>query len=279
MKKKYLLVSLFCFLLLSAYAQHDIWKVGTALTLPKGFYDVSVFEPTYMGVTPRLEISAQPWLFPVMPNFKIKRNWKKTDIYIATRHGIYYPSLALAIGKQLGIDSTLTNTPKIPQMVCMEHEILFSTWLIKPTNCHKGDALLTLKIGLQTAFNSIENTMTYVYRPEIFPHGGVFADKLMWFVGLDLDGHYGTTMNYCIDFEFSKIVDSENKLYEISHKGMFIMPLRTKKHRLVFGYKVFYDKYVNSSKFSFVPMVDFTWNLRKRTRTVPDGEIGDLYGF
>ena len=75
------------------YADTSIWSSGTAHSLPKGQWEVGLFQPLRYGMTDDQDIALHPLFAIKLPNLVYKKTWvEKNSWTIASRHGFYYPT-------------------------------------------------------------------------------------------------------------------------------------------------------------------------------------------
>ncbi len=277
-----ILALLFIFTAFLGRSQSKLWRLGTALTEPKKELSFGIFTPLSYGLTSRVELQTHPIVFAAAPNIGVKVNWKKDDIYIATRHAIHYPTLGLGIAKSMSLtyppfyndgDTILPFSSEVPNLLVFTNEILFSTWLTKSGPCRpRPDNLLTLKIGLLLASNSQDTTLMPVFDdPIVFQRAATFYHKPVWYVGLDLDGSlFGGTTNFCVDIDF-KSVNWAIEYWAIEHKALLYLPMAERMALLV-GYKFSYGSYPTGNKIFVMPFVDFRWHIKFKTKKTK-GEI------
>ena len=80
-----------------------VWTTGTAMTAQGGRWEFGIFHPLHWGVTEDVELSTHPILTTLMPHLDAKVSWYAQDgLYIATRHGLMYPSLLLNLLSKKG---------------------------------------------------------------------------------------------------------------------------------------------------------------------------------
>ncbi len=234
----------------------EIWTVGTAKTIPKGFLEVSVFRPARYGLTKTLEVSAQPIAFFVIPNAQIKKNWYDKKFSIATVHGINYPTFLLKIASNHREDIVPHNTT-VPQLFVFKNEVIGSIMLKEKTSCEAANNFLSVKIGTQFALKFGKSTLPDIEKPVLYPRTSVYQDTLLWYVGVDLDAHLNEFINYSVDADFLSVGLTIGD-WAIEHKGILMMKL-TNSLMVLAGYKLSYGTMPNGSKFGIYPMADISW--------------------
>jgi hypothetical protein len=247
---------------LISFSQMEIWTVGTAKTIPQGHLEISILRPARYGITKKLEVSAQPLIFPVFPNAQIKKNWYDGKFAIASVHGINYPSLFLKLKRSNKPNALIPRDSIVPQLFVIKNEIIGSIMLKEPTSCEASNYFLSIKIGAQFALKFGKSTLPDMEKPVIYPRTSVYHDTLLWYVGADLDAHLNERINYSVDLDFLsvglKIGD-----WAIEHKGILMIKL-TNSLMVMAGYKLSYGTMPTKNRFGIYPMADISWTHQFR---------------
>ncbi len=271
-KKIFVLFLTIHFWSFSALAQLELWTVGTALTVPKGRLDVSVFRPAQYGISNTLEISAQPWIFVIFPNAQLKKTWYKKDFAVATVHGINYPSWSLNMLRKRDKPGYIPIDSVVPQMLAFKNEVIVSKFLKKKTTCEAANYLLSLKLGVQFAWQFKEGDIPPMEKPVIYPLTSIYQEKLLWYVGADIDGHLNSWINFSADIDFLSVKFSMEDI-AIEHKGMIILPL-TNSLSLLGGYKIFFGTYPSgNSQFAVYPILDISWKYQFKPKKAKELDL------
>lgn len=256
-KIKLIAVILFSLTSFGLSAQYEIWTVGTARTIPEGHLDVSIFRPTRYGISKTFEVSVHPFLFPVLPNGQVKKTWYKRDFVFASVHGINYPSLFLNIVRKRNNPELIPVDSVVPQLFAFKNELIVSKILKKATTCDAENFLLSLKLGVQFAFQFGESTLPLIEKPILYPRTSIYHKKLLWYVGADIDGHLNSFINFSADIDFLSVgLGIED--FAIEHKAVLMTPL-TQSLMILGGYKLSYGTYPSGSKLGIYPMIDISW--------------------
>lgn len=232
-----------------------LWTTGTALSIPPRQWDIGLFQPLRYGLTPTVSLSAHPLWFFLMPNLRLKKQWKKSDIFIATRHQVIYPSFLLKNIAREGTGGILPANTEVPQILIFSNEILFSTWLKKQTSCTLPDYLLTLKLGVDAAYNSGDTIIPTIDLPLVYHRTATYHKKMLYYAGLDLEIGFHETINYSIDVEF---MTADFGDYAVEHKALIVWN-KSDTFKIMGGYKISYGKYPYGTEFRFFPMIDLLW--------------------
>ncbi len=270
--RKFYILFILIFITLVASAQRPLWRVGTALTLPQGWFDKGVFQPLRYGLLKKTELSTYPLLNIYAPNIAVKQRWYTTENqwFFSTKHGIYHPTRALR--KLSGNENyhVLPDTAKVPFLLPSYHEVLASKFLKSKTSCTLPDLLLTLKLGVKFSIGSAEEVdMPPIEDPFVYHPTQPYYGKFMWYTGADLEGNFTEFINYSVDINFENInwFDSWN----VSHKGLLVIPW-TDRWTLAAGYTMQYGDFPGEKKFTVLPMLDVSYKFTfRRKRSMQHG--------
>lgn len=242
-------------------AQQEFWTVGTGKTIPKGHLEVSVFRPARYGITRTLEVSAQPFGFLLLfPNGQVKKNWYDREISIATVHGLNYPTMFLKRVAKKDRPEYIHRRARIPQLLVFKNEVIASKLLKEGGACDPPNYLLSLKLGVQFAAKFKESTLPKIYKPVIFHRTSVYHDKVLWYVGADLDAHLNSFINYCVDVDFLSVgFDIED--WAVEHKGLITVKL-TNSLMATLGYKLSVGTYIGYFGTGIYPLFDISWTYK-----------------
>ena len=254
------LILIFIFSHLQLSAQFELWTVGTGKTIHEGNLEVSIFRPARYGITRTLEVSAHPLAFFVLPHAQVKKNWYDREISVATIHGLNYPTIFLNIVRKRNNENLIPIDSVVPQLFAFKNEVIVSKMLKEATSCEAGNYLLSLKLGFQFALKFGNSTLPYIEKPIIFQRTSIYHDKLLWYVGADLDAHLNSFINYSVDVDFLSIgFDIED--WAIEHKGMIMWKFTNSLMALI-GYKISYGTYHGNPGIGIYPMADISWTYK-----------------
>ena len=249
------------------FAQMEFWTVGTGKTIPESQLEVSLFRPARYGITKTLEVSAQPWAFPVFPNGQIKKNWYDRKISVATVHGLNYPTMFLNIVRKRDMEDYIPVDSVVPQLIVIKNEVIVSKMLQEGgSTCENPENyLLSLKLGFQFALNFGESTLPHIYKSIIYHRSEVYHKKVLWYVGADLDAHLNGFINYCVDVDFLSVGFIDD--WAVEHKGLLMTKI-TNSLMVALGYKLSYGTYQEGrgTGFGIYPLADISWTYRFKKR-------------
>lgn len=257
------------FLLQVGTAGNNIWSSGTATILPKGRWEMGLFQPLRVGQTERIEWSIHPILSFQIPNISVKithprfNGWK-----FATRHNLIYPTLllrrlrlkgfgisSLAEMDVGGIISNDPNISQIPQMVSSKNEALLTKKIGVKT-------LLTGKGGISFAIkNGKLDSRTTIDLPIVFPRLGVYYNGYAVNLGADLLQQLTKKLQFLSDVDVILLPGADED-FTFEHKGLFIW----NKHsdfRILVGYKLVYGEYPFGIQWHLLPLFDLEWGRSK----------------
>ena len=245
------------------FSQMEILTVGTAKTIPQGHLEINILRPARYGITRSLEVSAQPFFFPVFPNAQVKKNWYDRKFSIASVHGINYPTIFLNIIRKRDNSELIPYDSIVPQLIVFKNEVIGSYMLKEETSCEAANYLLSLKIGFQFALKFKESSLPDIQKPILYPRSSVYHDTLLWYVGVGLDAHLNEFINYAVDVDFLSVgLGIED--WAIENKGIFMMKL-TNSLMVSAGYLLSYGTMPEGAKLGIYPYADLSWTYRFRT--------------
>ena len=223
----------------------SIWSYGTAHSLPKGQWEVGLFQPLRYGMSDDQDIALHPLFAIKLPNLVYKKTWvEKNSWTIATRHGFYYPTPLLQSITGAGKFKIVAPQFEFPTLIGLTNEILVTRSL--------GDGLLTGKAGLLLGLggSDLDPTST-IDVPLVYPRLAVYYNG--W--GLRLGSDYMAP----IKGRWSGFVDGDVFMYPGSASALFFetkaLLIWTKSSRLRFmvGYKITYGEYPFGSHWQILP--------------------------
>ena len=263
MKLKYLLLILIINSSLNLFSQLKLWTVGTAKTITEGRLEINAFRHSRYGLTKSIELSTQPFSFLFLPNIQLKKTWYDKSISVATVHGLNYPTMFLNFTRKRNRNDLIPIDSIVPNLFVIKNEVIVSKMLKKASSCEAENYLLSLKLGVQFALKFGESTLPIIEKPIIYQRTSVYHDKLLWYVGADLDGHLNDFLNFSTDIDFLSVGKGIDD-FAIEHKGLILMGL-TNSLTATAGYKISYGSYPSGNKFFICPLIDISWTYNFKT--------------
>jgi hypothetical protein len=239
-----------------ARAENNIWSSGTALTLPKGRWELGVFQPVRYGLNESMELSSHALTFFVMPNIDLKKAWPGFwGVKFATLHGLTYPTLLLNLISKKGTGGILPADTEVPQILAVHNKFLLtktaSDWLV-----------LTLKGGASFALTGGGGNLPTIDLPIVFPRTSAYYHHASFILGLDAGGVLYKRFEYLADMDHFILLD-EKEPYIFEHKTMILWK-KSKRFLICAGYKLVYPAYpyVKEKEARLMPLVDVQWGIR-----------------
>ena len=100
---------------------------GTAGIIKNDGAELSLFNPSRIGMTENTELLFRIGEECILPNIGIKHRWWKNDRFaLSSEHYLYYTWPFLKIIQSTGIKDLIPDSVPIKQGIAMRHEILFS---------------------------------------------------------------------------------------------------------------------------------------------------------
>ncbi|NPA44362.1 MAG: hypothetical protein GXO49_02405 [Chlorobi bacterium] len=270
LKKISILIIISVFLFENLKAQNPLWTDGTAFTVAKKKLELSIFRPAKYGITKKDQISLHPLGVFVLPHIFYKRQWVKFKLFnqkflFSSRHGLYYPKIALDLNNNIGLSATET-TPvdaDVPSSLAIQNELIVSHYLNEPSHCSRGDKLITLRLGFKYAFNFSDYEQALIYKSILYRETIVLTPGLIWYVGADIDGHLNQTFNYFADIDYyaNNFVDS----WAVESK-LGIMGYRGKKISGFAGIKMGLSSLPDKNHFLIMPIAGASYHIDMRLR-------------
>ena len=73
-----------------AIAEKQFWTNGTAETLPKGTFEVGLFNSLKYGLTDNIQLETHPINMFYAPNFRVTSKWLKNEhVMLSTLHKLH----------------------------------------------------------------------------------------------------------------------------------------------------------------------------------------------
>ncbi|MFN8255343.1 MAG: hypothetical protein U0W24_06615 [Bacteroidales bacterium] len=259
---KFILFLIILFETTYSFSQIELLTVGTAKTIPKGHLEISLFRPARYGITKSLEVSAQPFAFPIFPNAQVKKNWYDKEFSIATFHGINYPTIALNMLRKRNKEGWIPVDSTIPNAIIIKNGVIASKMLKEATSCEAANYLLSVKLGINFAVKFKDGTMPPIQKPIVYPRTSVLLDQPLWYAGVGLDAHLNSFLNYAVDLDFLSVGMAIDD-WAIENQGL-IMTKITNSLLLVAGYRLSFGTYPEGNKFGIYPLLDISWTYKFR---------------
>lgn len=245
------------------------WSSGTANTLPKGRWEMGLFQSLRVGQTERIEWSIHPILSFQIPNISVKIAHPRFNGWeFATRHSLIYPTpllrrlrlkgFGISTLAEMDVGGIISNDPdisQIPQMVSLKNEALLTKKIgVKTLLTGKGGISLVIKNGKLDSRTTID-------LPIVFPRLGVYYNGYAVNLGADLLQQLTKKLQFLSDVDLILLPGADED-FTFEHKGLFIW----NKHsdfRILVGYKLVYGEYPFGTQWHLLPLFDLEWGRSK----------------
>ncbi len=257
--KKALLFLVGILMLSHLFAQDTLtgcyWTDGTACNVPKHRWELGLFTASRYGITDKIELSAHPLMFFLMPQVKVKVGWGEySGFRLATEHGIFYPTQFMRLAATEGTGGLISPEFTIPQMFSVSNRLLVS---YRPF--HK--ALLTAHGGITFAikFGPLDPRTT-IDMPVIYPRLAVFYNQPEFDAGIDFRGQFISRLGWLFNVENFIVCGTENN-YFLENKGVLAYTSKKETLRIEAGYKLCFGRYPAGPQWHLLPVVDLVFGI------------------
>ncbi len=227
---------------------------GSARTLNQGRWTIGIFQPLRHGISDRIELSAHPLLFPLLPNFSLKWSHSPAGPWqFASRHSFYDPTPLLRLLRRKGTGGIISPEFEIPNMGAWTSELLVTRPL--------GSAhLITFKAGISLCLfrSSALDSRTTIDLPLVFPRLQPFYQDYTWRSGIEGMGRLGRRWLYLLDGDLFYTPGGEEN-WALEHKGMLLWN-KSSRVQLGLGYKLTWGEYPFGTQWHLLgPLIDLQW--------------------
>ncbi|MEI6172390.1 MAG: hypothetical protein WCR01_01460 [Bacteroidota bacterium] len=231
------------------------WTDGTACNIPKHRWELGLFTSSRYGINDRLELSAHPILFFLMPQVKLKVGWGEySGFRLATEHGIFYPTQAMRLVAAKGTGGLISPEFSIPQMFAVSNRFLASWGPFR-------NALLTAHAGIafSVKFGPLDPQST-IDLPVIYPRLAVFYNQPEFDIGLDFRGKFIPRFGWLFSLE-NFILCGTRQNYFMENKGVLVYTSKKESLRIEAGYKLCFGKYPAGPQWHLLPVIDLVFGI------------------
>ena len=233
------------------------WTYETAYTFPKHSCEAGLLTGTRYGINDKIELSAHPLRFILIPQMNIKVGWCEcSGIQLATEHGILYPTLFMRTIARKGSGGLISPEFTIPDMFAIDNRILAS---YKPFK----NVILTAHVGISFSvkFDKLDSRSS-IDLPVIYPRLAVFYNQPVFDMGIDLRGKFSQRFGWLFNVG-NFIISNTTHNYFLENKGILAYTSKKQKLRIEAGYKLCYGKYPAGTQWHLLPMIDLIFRIRK----------------
>jgi hypothetical protein len=234
----------------------NCWTDGTALNVPKHRWELGLLTLSRYGISDRVELSAHPLMFFLMPQVKVKIGWGEySGFCLATEHGILYPTQFMRLVATEGTGGLISPEFTIPQMVSVANRFLVS---YRPF----GGSVLSAHAGITFAVKSGPlDPRTTIDLPVIYPRLAVFYNQPEIDAGIDFRGRFIPRLEWLFSIE-NFIVYGTEENYFMENKGVLAYTSKKETLRIEAGYKLCFGRYPAGPQWHLLPVVDLVFGIR-----------------
>jgi hypothetical protein len=233
------------------------WTGGTACNLPKHRWELALFTSSRYGITDKLELSAHPLMFLVMPQLTLKVGWGRySGFTLATEHGMFYPSLFLNLAARKGTGGLISPQYTFPPMFAVYNRFLVTYPPFK-------NALLTAHAGIAFSVKSGPlDPGSAIDLPVIYPRLAVFYNQPEFDAGIDFRGKFIPRLAWLFNIQ-NFFVCGTLQDYFMENKGVLAYTSKKETLRVEAGYKLCFGKYPYGPQWHLLPVIDLVFGIGK----------------
>lgn len=225
-----------------------VTSTNSAQTVPKGRFELGLFQPLRYGLTERVELSTVPLLVALMPQVEAKVRWLSQGHYsIATRQGVSYPSPLLHVLAREGSFGLLPKTSKIPTAFIFDIDGLFTRKLCE-------EHLLTALLGASAAPRGSTARMPLLDFPFLYARFAVLKTAAVYRLGLSYSGALHARIRASADVKYF-ILPVIHGGFSVE-QGASLRFLLAKHVALEAGARLEYARYPSGLQFHYLPFLD-----------------------
>lgn len=239
-----------------------IWGVNTAFTTNEGAWDINILSPLRYGYNKKIEINSNILLCAMAPNFFAKYSIHKGDkIWWASRHGFYFPTLALNYANNQGWLVQPNKLEKPPFIGVIRNEVIVSYPIKDKNNCNSTQPYIVISvlgcIDYGTSFTSWQATT--LTKPWLEPRISVLTGNGFNFrLSARVDYMYGKIFKF--ESEVTGVNDNFNSIWAIENRTIAKYFLY-QNLSVSLGALLSYASVPTTPQFGIVPFVDLTLYL------------------
>jgi hypothetical protein len=231
------------------------WTGGTAMNLSSHRWELGLLSTSAYGINNRLELSAHPLAFFLVPQAKIKIGWANLKgIRIASEHGIYCPTPFLRLVAAKGTGGLISPEFDIPFMVAITNRLLISVPVAR-------FSLFTFSSGITFALKAgYLDPRSTIDLPLIYPRLAVFYSQPEF----DLSAGYRGRIYKWLGWDFrvtNYILANTEENYFMENKGVLVYTSKKSTLRVEGGYKLCFGKYPAGPQWHLLPAVDVVFGI------------------
>lgn len=246
---------------------YSSWTERGAKPVPLGEIHTSAIAVSRYGNYTNTEINSHLLLFPFAPNIGFKHKWLGKNTILSTQHTFYYPTPGLKWARSSGFKDQIPKSSVVPHIFTFRNELILSQILNpQPKDCfiRVPDLILTGRLGFEFSLISGDSQLPLLDYPFLYHRTASYhKNKKVYFLGLELAGNFYQNFNFSLNADY----------YSIDAKNEWAMESQAKIHwhsnskfSISAGYKLSYVNTDYGNQFVAIPVVDFVFKLKHRTR-------------
>lgn len=247
---------------ISGSEENKIWSAGSAFTIPRGRFEVGIFQPLQYGFNESTEFYGFPLLFFIMPNFGVKKRWPEVEgINLTTMHTISCPTFLLKTISREGTGGILPKEAIIPFILSFENHVL-TTFIVNKY------LAITPKAGFALSLVSGNSDFPTIDYHLFYPRTADYHESPTFNFGLDLQGKIIFDFDYYVDGDIFLLALEEGN-FTFEHKFMILWK-KSSGFNILAGYKYSIGKFpftINKKLYpsgydsKFFPIIDLQWGF------------------
>ncbi len=242
-----------------AQAKSTTWSSDTALTLPKGRWEIGLFHGAHWGVHRDVQLSVSPVAFFILPHLEAKVRWFHTARWhLATKHRLSCPTVFLKIFAREGDLGLLPANTKVPVAFGIDTDVLVTAeWW--------AGQLVTLKAGIVFAPRLTDGSdLPLLDFPFLYNRFAALKTTATGRAGLSFEGQIVRQLAYKVDFEaFLLPVIPGGYTVEV---GAVLRWRPSDWFSLSAGCRLSYGRYPVGDRFHYLPFLDVAFAFGGRPK-------------
>lgn len=232
------------------------WSYNTAYTIPAGKWESGIFQPFRYGINPKMEISTNVLMLPLIPTADLKiALGTKNEYIIASEHSLSVPTPFLNIISRKGIGGLISPEYDFPLILSVSNSFLVSR---KITSALIASANAGFTFALRGNKPDPQATIDI---PLFYPRMAHYYNGTSIRLGFAAKGSICTKWFYEESVKTFIITRSENNFF-LENAGTIMWALG-KSLRIKGGYVLAYGKYPYiTPKWQMWPTLDLIFGSR-----------------
>ncbi len=236
-----------------------IWKPQTANTSNSRSGNISLSDVSRYSYKSGIEFQSILPLFPLAPNFFIKKRWYSSTWKIASRHGLYTASPGYLWAKNQNYSHFADSSSSVPVLIGFKNELLVSRLFADKYSCSSRQPYLILSsgLGVDVGTHLGSNSLTETQHHFLTNRTTVLIGKGYYlYIFVRADYQYNSTIMLSANLTYFNGSFQGNYAWE--QKSNVELFLNSKLSASV-GYKLSLANYNTSNSIGIIPWLDICW--------------------